>query len=564
MTMNQSPYPQLNERAQGWLKHLWRKATTPDDWSMNGEPHPWWDRYSTPPMAAFPRFDLADSSYAMAAMADKTPAWREVYTRILDELVERHTTFWAFVDWLTQIGPDPDRKDYPEIWYESLIPQHLRGEYDVPGWTANGIEPWGLQPDPIAAEGALFIKGWFNLVMGLYQYVSGDTKWHRPFELTGYEGKKFEWTQPHVAETLAELCAKHPEGLHCENTKIWPACMSSAGLGLQLSDTLTSASNHWVYHEWVDYAQKNYMHRKKNGELDWLAMYYDPLIDYQHRAGDVGFAGLMTTWYMLPQKQELATRLYELGAAEFSWNNPRVAVPEVMDPRLWILGYCLATELGDDLTAARLRDAFHQAAEPRHFGDDDDEFGFFFGFGEDWPRGQLSALLMMTEVGGVGAWQDIYNSPNLAKYGEPTVEGVDFPALGIAQSWNDLQHGMLQVSTYAASSSRRGEATMYRVTQLPDPETVFVRCDGNEFTQWRKLDESSIEITTNVDDHSFQIYTGYHAATDAHDDSAAVTRRARADRPVNARASGAVRTQSISSAVLNVGAGPVGCPCCPG
>ena len=45
--------------------------------------------------------------------------------------------------------------------------------------------------------------------------------------------------------------------------------MSSAGLGLQLSDTLTSASNHWVYHEWVDYAQKHYMHRKKNGEARW-------------------------------------------------------------------------------------------------------------------------------------------------------------------------------------------------------------------------------------------------------------------------------------------------------
>ena len=154
----------------------------------------------------------------------RRPAWPKL-ARILDELVEvvyahsgrlteRHTTFWAFVDWLTQIGPDPDRKNYPDFWNEWLIPQHLRGEYDVPGWTANGIEPWGLQPDPIAAEAmsALFIKGWFNLVMGLYQYVSGDTKWHRPFELTGYEGKKFEWTQPRVAETLAELCAKHPEG----------------------------------------------------------------------------------------------------------------------------------------------------------------------------------------------------------------------------------------------------------------------------------------------------------------------------------------------------------------
>src|SRR3970282_36545 len=46
-------------------------------------------------------------------LARKPPAWREVYTRILDELLRRHTTWWAAVDWLTQIGPDPDRARYP-------------------------------------------------------------------------------------------------------------------------------------------------------------------------------------------------------------------------------------------------------------------------------------------------------------------------------------------------------------------------------------------------------------------------------------------------------------------
>ena len=43
------PYA-LNSRAQGWLKHLHRKATTPDDWSSSGVPHAWWDRYSGGPM----------------------------------------------------------------------------------------------------------------------------------------------------------------------------------------------------------------------------------------------------------------------------------------------------------------------------------------------------------------------------------------------------------------------------------------------------------------------------------------------------------------------------------
>ena len=85
----------LNPRARGWLRFIWDKATTQDDWSSSGEPLPWWDRTTTPPMCAFPRFDLSETSYALPLMADQTPAWREVYTRIADELVGRYVTYWG-------------------------------------------------------------------------------------------------------------------------------------------------------------------------------------------------------------------------------------------------------------------------------------------------------------------------------------------------------------------------------------------------------------------------------------------------------------------------------------
>ena len=64
-------------------------------------------------MLSFPRFDLSESTYALLLMARKTPAWREVYTKILDELILRHTTYWAAIDWITKIGPDPNRANYP-------------------------------------------------------------------------------------------------------------------------------------------------------------------------------------------------------------------------------------------------------------------------------------------------------------------------------------------------------------------------------------------------------------------------------------------------------------------
>ena len=72
------PLP-LDARAQGWLRYLYRKATTPDDWDRAGQPHAHWDDHSDPPMLCWHRFDLIDSTYAIGLMADRTPAWREVH-----------------------------------------------------------------------------------------------------------------------------------------------------------------------------------------------------------------------------------------------------------------------------------------------------------------------------------------------------------------------------------------------------------------------------------------------------------------------------------------------------
>jgi hypothetical protein len=78
-----------------------------------------------------------------------------------------------------EIGPDPDRANYPKR-YKRLIPKDLWGNYDVPGWTANGIEPWGLQPDPIGSTGNLFFRGFFNLMLAIHRAEADmfSGSWH--------------------------------------------------------------------------------------------------------------------------------------------------------------------------------------------------------------------------------------------------------------------------------------------------------------------------------------------------------------------------------------------------
>ena len=212
---------ELSDRSVGWLRYLHRKATTPDDWSRAGHPHPHWDDHSDPPMASWHRFDLVDSSYALGLMARATPAWREVYVDILDELIARHTAWWSASDWLTQFGHDPDRASYPPQ-YQLLIPPELWGDYDAPGWTANGVEPWGVQMDPIAADGMLFYKGFFLVLLGIRSLVASDDRWNTPFTMIDDGDNTFTWSHSAIAAHLASQWRAMPKGVHCENTKIWP------------------------------------------------------------------------------------------------------------------------------------------------------------------------------------------------------------------------------------------------------------------------------------------------------------------------------------------------------
>jgi len=497
----------LNERAQGWLRFLWRKATTEDDWSEDGEPHPWWDRYSTAPMMNFPRFDLSESSYAIGLMADMTPAWREVYAAILDGLAERHLTYWAAVDWLTQFGSDPNRKNYPQAWKDTLIPKHLFGDYDTPGWTANGIEPWGLQKDPIGAEGNLFFKGWLNLVMSLHHYVSGEKKWESPFEVAGLERTRFEWTQTKLANHLVELWSRHPAGPHCENTKVWPLCLSAAGLGLQLYDTMSGTSTHNVFESWLEYAKENYFGIDDSNKLRWTTFYYDPILDEHMRHGPSD--ALPTSLYILPQDPGYAEFLYHAAVTRMGWPDQNKPFRAPNDPRFIALGMALAKEWGDDPTLSRLNDYADANFEPRAFGTDNSEFGWWFNFGEKWPRGQISALLIMAEVGSKGAWRRLFHEPNLWKFEAPTVEGVDFPSLGITEAWNDPDAGILHIQTCVASSNLKGMPTTFCVTNLPDAGAVQIICDNQSFGLWRKTDAHTIVIDSDIAVHDFQITTGF-------------------------------------------------------
>ena len=240
---------------------------------------------------------------------------------------------------------------------------------------------------------------------------------------------------------------------------------------------------------------------------------YDPLNQTLYRLRDdvSAYAALCTTPYVLPQDKEFATLLYESSVRTLGWDDPSKPLLQLHpDPRFAGIALLLARELGDTTTEERLRSLVEREFEPRFFGDDDDRFGWWFNTGEEWPRGQLANLMMLSELGQPGDWSRFFTQSNLTKFEEPTVEDIDYPNLGIAQAWNDHETGALWVETYVATTTAEGRNTSWRVTQLPNSDDVTIECDGSTFTSWRVPAPGTIEVNADVADHLFRISTGYH------------------------------------------------------
>ena len=214
---------------------------------------------------------------------------------------------------------------------------------------------------------------------------------------------------------------------------------------------------------------------------------------------------------------------------------------------------------------ARLRTAAERDYEPRFFGDHDEKFGWFFGLNEAYPRGQRSATMMVSEVGNDGDWIRAFEAPHMDKFDAPTVEGVDFPSLGLTQAWNDTASGTLHVGTYATTPDRQGVDTSWRVTNLPNTNDLFILCDGEPFDRYEVTGDGVVQLDTTIDTRQYQIFTGYRgpggrpAARREHMQE----RRAAA----GLMAGASLRTIDAPTAVRRAtseiarGAGPT-CPCC--
>jgi hypothetical protein len=236
------------------------------------------------------------------------------------------------------------------------------------------------------------------------------------------------------------------------------------------------------------------------------------------------------------------------------WDNPNTPVRGLSH-----LAVAVSRAMGDETSFKKLSAAAEQQFEPKFFGDDSSRFGWWFKLNEKFPRGQMSALMMTTEVGKPGDWSRAFTNPHPNKLKAPTVEGVDFPSMGLNQAWNDPATGTLNISTYAATPSRRGAASTFRITRLPNARKVKIFVDGQPFKRFHHVGPDTIQIDCAIDSHHYRIVTGYRTGV-----ASAETEREPAARGAAGKKSGTFASASLNSAsATSILASAPGCPCCP-
>ena len=251
-----------------------------------------------------------------------------------------------------------------------------------------------------------------------------------------------------------------------------------------------------MFERWWAHAEAYYVGLRDGRLGDTLTLYYDPILRYDHRRGPE--SALMMAVYLAPQKPQAAELIFRAGAERLGWTTDAPVREPRGNPRFTLWGLILAREFGDKAICERLEahcEAHHEPA----WDAATDEFTWGFGLNEPHPRGQFNATRMMAEALSEGSWRRLFNAPNLGKFDEPTVYGVDFPTVCLSQAWYDAARRCLVVATDAGLPHAAGQPTSFRVANI-DPAACQVEIDGRASGDWRVVDDG-LEITITVAEH---------------------------------------------------------------
>jgi len=250
---------------------------------------------------------------------------------------------------------------------------------------------------------------------------------------------------------------------------------------------------------WSRTARPSYLGFVHGVPASEVTFYYDPTIDYHHRL-PVGWAGLFPAFFLAPQHPAEARALLDVGLAQTGMAELSAPV-ELPGPQRTPMLIHLAKEWGLSALAGALQQTADEQYEPT-WDLERGEFTWGFGLGEEHPRGQFNAVMAAAEVMSEGGWWRLFNHEPGERYGQPTIVGVDFPAVTLTQAWWDEDQARLLLAVGAANDARVGQPTSFRVANLGDPSAWTVESPDGVPIRTAHMG-SELEVTTVIGNHRF-------------------------------------------------------------
>jgi hypothetical protein len=218
--------PGLSVESLGYLNYLRSVLTQPDD-SWEGFYQP-----QSPSMNFALRYQLAFSTYALAALAQRTPAYRTPYLDAMRAAIEKMLRVETWGYWRVP-APLPDAHS-----------SRANGHVVSSGHLAVLVSPHqraslGPPSDPIARDNLQY-SGHLSTMLGLYEKLSGDDRYDRPFTLHDPEsGVSYAYTHSQVAERIHRQQRESSfGGVCCEQGMAYVPCNNHALASNALHDAL--------------------------------------------------------------------------------------------------------------------------------------------------------------------------------------------------------------------------------------------------------------------------------------------------------------------------------------
>ena len=255
--------------------------------------------------------------------------------------------------------------------------------------------------------------------------------------------------------------------------------------------------HHRAFDRWWEHAINHYV-TWEAGRPVAMDLYYDPIVD-EHVSSPMGL--IAPVWYLAPQQREIAESAWTMAATLTGLLGGEPSGLE--DPNLASLLAWHTGEFADGEVKARLWEHLDQVFEPS-WDHDLGEFTFRFGLDEPHPRGQMNARAMAGWVCGPGAWHRVFNEPDLEKFDEPTVSGLDFPRVALSEArWDGV---VLHLAAHPQNASVTDTRTSVQIDGLPTNDGwMLTRPDGSTTTIEMSSSSTGTELELVVDGGGYQL-----------------------------------------------------------